>query len=300
MTVAGKLLHAIDAGIRADNGDLFKAYQRDALPMCEDAYSPDDGVRTHLGASVLGGPCSRALWYGFRWVGRADVDPRMRRLWNRGHLEEGRFVALLRMIGVKVWTHTADGKQFQVNIVDVHAGGSSDGASLGIPDCPAVPLLNEFKTHKDSSFSDLRKKGVKESKPTHYIQMMLYMARLSLDWGLYMAVNKDTEHLHAEILQFDKPCSDSYTERARYIVYSKEPPPRISNNPSWYECKFCDFAKVCHAGSPVAKSCRTCRYVQITPDGWHCGEGWEKGPMSKQTQLAGCGHYAPLTILTHV
>ncbi len=27
-----------------------------------------DGFREHLGASLIGKPCSRALWFDFRWV----------------------------------------------------------------------------------------------------------------------------------------------------------------------------------------------------------------------------------------
>ena len=28
----------------------------------------DDGLRQHLGASLIGKPCERALWYTFRWT----------------------------------------------------------------------------------------------------------------------------------------------------------------------------------------------------------------------------------------
>ena len=49
-------------------------------------------ARTYLGASIIGKECSRALWYDFRWASREKFDGRMLRLFQTGHLAEGRFV----------------------------------------------------------------------------------------------------------------------------------------------------------------------------------------------------------------
>lgn len=67
---------------------------------CVDLY--DDGHREHLGASVLGDPCSRKLWYMFRWVSHNTYTANLYRLWNRGHLEEARIIAWLRGVGIKI------------------------------------------------------------------------------------------------------------------------------------------------------------------------------------------------------
>lgn len=55
--------------------------------------------RWHLGASIIGGECWRAIWYGWRWVYHKQYDGRLYRLWNRGHKEEFRFVEWLRGMG---------------------------------------------------------------------------------------------------------------------------------------------------------------------------------------------------------
>ena len=44
----------------------------------------DNGWREHLGASEIGDPCSRKLWYLFRWVAVKKFDARMLRLFARG------------------------------------------------------------------------------------------------------------------------------------------------------------------------------------------------------------------------
>ena len=46
------------------------------------AYETDqgDGFREHLGASLIGKPCERALWYDFRWVTVSRHEGRILRL----------------------------------------------------------------------------------------------------------------------------------------------------------------------------------------------------------------------------
>lgn len=70
--------------------------------FCIDHFS--DEPRTHLGASLIGHECSRYLWYVFRWCVNEEFSGRMYRLFERGHLEEMRFVKWLEGIGCKVET----------------------------------------------------------------------------------------------------------------------------------------------------------------------------------------------------
>src|SRR3546814_6034612 len=67
----GALMHAlltmrkIDAMIEADQGASFRGWEGKVLPHIGDAYrdDPEDGHRPHLGASILGGECPRAIYY---------------------------------------------------------------------------------------------------------------------------------------------------------------------------------------------------------------------------------------------
>jgi hypothetical protein len=71
-----------------------------AVDRCWEAA--EKGPRPHLGASVVGKPCDRAMVYGFRHAVRKKTEGRMLRLFNRGHLEEIRICAWLRMVGMEV------------------------------------------------------------------------------------------------------------------------------------------------------------------------------------------------------
>ena len=94
--------------------------------------------RRHLGASVIGKKCARELWYLFRWSLERKHSAQLLRLFNRGHLEEARFVGYLRAVGIEVWdtnpdSKGKDGKPEQWRIEDHagHFGGSLDGVGHG-------------------------------------------------------------------------------------------------------------------------------------------------------------------------
>jgi hypothetical protein len=221
------------------------------------------------------------------------AESRMRRLWNRGHLEEGRFIALLLMIGVQVYQQDEHGKQFKISNFGGHFSGSGDGILLNVPDLPAgVPALGEFKTHGDDSFEKLKDSGVKESKPEHYAQMQEYMHHFGLLYALYVAINKNTEELYAEIVMYDRPVAEHFLERAKYIIFTDNTPDRIrSASPSFFTCKYmCDYTDVCYSTVPVDRNCRTCKHGFAMPDGtWQCA--LYTRTLDKEAQLAGCNSY---------
>lgn len=303
--LAAKTLDAINDAICQDGGNSFRVLQGQVLPHVGDAYQVDDGShRSHLGASVIGGKCVRAIWYGFRWALKKSprgkkgepkkaAESRMRRLWNRGHLEEGRFIAMLLMIGVQVYQQDANGKQFRIGNVGGHFSGSGDGVLFNVPDLPpGVPALGEFKTHSDDSFEKLLSDGVQISKPEHYVQMQEYMHHFGLMYALYLAVNKNTEALHAEIVMYDRPVAESFLERANQLVYLNVPPPRIKGgNPGYFQCKYmCDYPDLCYGAIKPDVNCRTCTHCFAMPDGtWQCAP--QALTLDKAAQIAGCSNY---------
>ena len=48
--------------------------------------------RPHLGASLIGDKCERAIWYVFRWATHTKFEGRMLRLFDSGNREEFRLV----------------------------------------------------------------------------------------------------------------------------------------------------------------------------------------------------------------
>jgi hypothetical protein len=271
--VATKTLAAFEAAVAYDQGNAFRMWLERVLPTMSDAYKQEhDLFRSHLGASIAGNSCERAIWYSFRWATPRQFSGQMIRLFNRGHLEEARFIALLLTIGCTVYQQDANGKQFRVSDAGGHWSGSSDGVFVGCPDLPDnTPALSEFKTHNDKSFEAVRTQGVQLSKPTHYLQMQQYMRKMGLDFGVYFAVNKDTDEIYAEVIALNIVAADNCLSRAIAIIPMHTPPKRIKEDASWYECKMCDHRPVCHMSAPPHSNCRTCQFSEPRPDGtWYC------------------------------
>lgn len=240
----------------------------------------EDGHRSHLGASLMGEKCNRYLWYTWRWVAKETFrdtknQARMQRLFNRGHLEELRLVDWLKKAGLTVWeVDPQTGNQFRISDFGGHFGGSCDGIArlpeaLGYPD----NILLEFKTHNTKSFTALLNDGVKKARPKHYAQMCQYGARLNLKYGLYMAINKNDDDIHLELVELDHGYGEELIKRAGYIITAKEPPARLHETSTHIDCKFCSMAEVCHNGAPYERNCRSCTYAYPGENKtWACGK----------------------------
>jgi hypothetical protein len=238
------------------------------------ANNNEDGLRTHLGGSVLGHVCMREVWYGLRWADSEKHDGRMLRLFNRGHREELVFAELLRMVGATVWTMDPNtGEQFRISAMGGHLGGSIDGVALNLPDMTGIPVLLEMKTHKEKYFNDLVKKGnIKDSVPKHFKQSQFYMGHMKLGWCLYCAVNKNDDRLWFDLFQFDAQVFHQLEARGESIIFGQGIPPRISDNSGWFECRLCNMWEVCWNRKQPKKNCRTCMHSSpnLIGGGWSC------------------------------
>jgi CRISPR/Cas system-associated exonuclease Cas4 (RecB family) len=274
VVLATKTLLAIERALRSDQGATFRSLLRENINACDDAFNgeQDDGYRSHLGASLIGRDCPRQLWYAFRWVHLTKHVGKTLLLFNRGHMEEGRFVSLLQMIGMKVWqVDPKTQKQYRVSYFGGHYGSAIDGVAINCPDVPGEPIITEFKTSNSKNFAKMQKEGVRESKPEHYIQMQVYMKSYKLRKALYLVVNKETDELYGEIVSAESAVADQYQDRAENIIFRDTPPKGISNTPGAWSCKFCDFKEVCHNDGEILRNCRTCVFAQAKPDGtWSC------------------------------
>lgn len=289
-------LDAINASLEKDQGAAYRQFLGQVIPHIGDAYRgvEKSPYRSHMGASGIGKDCARAIWYGFRWFTKPHFEGRILRLFNRGHLEEARFIALLLSVDVKVFQQDENGKQFRISDAGGHFGGSGDGVAVGLPDIPpGMPCLLEFKTHGEKSFIKVAKEGVKSAKFEHYVQMNTYMRKMNLSVALYGAVNKNTDELYLEIVPIDTLVGDQFIDRGRQLVFMPQPPKKINESPGWFECKYCDHKPVCHLGKAPERNCRTCWYSKPMEDGkWYCGlAGAAQEPLSEDAQLAGCGSY---------
>lgn len=240
--------------------------------------------RLHMGCSILGHSCDRYLWLSFRWAVIEKLDGRILRLFRRGQLEETTILQDLRAVGIKV--------SERQGIVDFgcHISGSVDGViTAGVPESPMKYHVLECKTHSKKSFDDLQKNGVEKSKPQHFIQMQLYMHGLKIDRALYYAICKDTDEIYTERVRLNKELAQKYVDRGKRIVQSDRMPEPLSNDPSWYQCKFCPAWDFCHKSHTTKEvNCRTCCHSTATEQStWTCAKH-DNAEVPVDFQRVGC------------
>lgn len=253
----------------------------------------DGERRGHLGASIIGRECSRALWYTFRWAGQGNFDGRMLRLFDRGHREEPVMVAELRAAGVTVHDVDDQGQQFRFKDFGGHFAGSMDGAAIGILEAPKTWHVLEFKTHNAKSFDMLAKKGVQQAKPEHWAQMQMYMGWSEMTRAFYLAACKNDDRLYSERIRFDSEAFERLRKKAKDILQSERPPQKVNDNPDYYLCKFCDFREHCHGVRVAAVTCRSCIHSTPEMDGdarWSCAR-WQHDLLTIPQQERACDEH---------
>ena len=262
--------------------------------------------RGRLGASMIGRPCDRQLWYAFRGLVARTFSGRMLRLFETGHLEEPRFVRELKGIGCTVLDKDdKTGKQFEFVALGGHFVCHPDAAILGLPEAPATWHIGEFKTmggeeSQSKDFEKVVKEGVKQAKPEHYAQMQVEMGMSGMTRALYLCKKKATDELHAERVRFDPAEFKRLMDRAESVIRAIAPPERCATRPDDFRCRFCDAFKLCWGTGETAvpipkKTCRSCCHAtpEVDPDRswprWSCAK--HSKDLSTDDQDRACGDH---------
>lgn len=256
------------ASIKEDINNAALAYDHNDEPR-------DEGFRQHLGASIIGDSCYRKSWFNFRWAYKKPIEGRQQRLFDRGHEEEARFTRWLRRAEHTVIDRDpATGKQWRVNGIGGHFGGSQDAEIILAPKYNYTkPVLGEYKTNGTGAvFQKLLTSGVAIGKPVHTDQMDVYGYYKNYEYALYLNVCKNDDDLHSEIVKLDRARGEKLEQKARVIILSQLPPPRIAENPAAQACQYCDYKEVCYGRQPLEHNCRACKYASPDADkAWKCG-----------------------------
>lgn len=200
-------------------------------------YKRCDPKRGYIGASGIGHPCSRKIWYELKYPEDKSIkSARVIRILEMGDMIEEMLLTHLERLGLKVL-------RLKKHLVDdelKYFGGHVDAI------LPDDEVVLEIKSAKDSSFKLFQNKGLKGWWPAYHAQVQCYMAFTNLRKACVLALNKDTADLHAEIVDYDPEEYAKLKHKAQAIYNSDSEPPRISENPTWFQCKMCDFQRQCH------------------------------------------------------
>ena len=246
----------IDAAVGADPAAWRRA-QAAWLERCTDWKEESNRERTHLGASVIGKECPRAVALSYRKASPGPaVNGRMVRLFNRGHMEEARLAACLQVAGFTLKLISKDGGQISYKTGDLQ--GSVDGV-IKLGDGSLAVL--EFKTMNRRTWDKLEKDG--QIKPEHLAQMQCGMNGLGLKKALYLASCKDTDAIQVYLVEYTGEPVE-FLNLATDITHGLIPPKLVDTD---FRCKFCDHKDFCHKGKGPVASCRTCVHAVFGGNG---------------------------------
>ena len=270
------------------------------IDQYHEKHNASEQSRPYLGCSSAGYRCERRIWLMFRWAIQDRPSGRTLRMFRRGREEERLVLEDLRAIGCVITDC-----QREV-VLTPYIKGHVDGIiTSGLPGHEDEQFVLEIKTFSSNAFTQVMRKGVKEARHDHWVQMQLYMLGLQIPQALYFAVCKDDDRLYTEIVRLD-------VERAQYILAKLDRltmenrlPPPISRDPTWWECKGCPAYSFCHEQAPVTeRNCRTCAHGAPTPTGlsatpWECRyEPVSPQELTVQQQRQGCECYMPMREFT--
>jgi hypothetical protein len=211
--------------------------------------------RDYLGGSRIGEPCARRLTYEVTLTPVDDgkeFEGRVLRIFDAGHEFEDLTIRWLQAAGFDLRTRARDGRQFGFSVASGRLRGHIDGAIVAGPDVGiAWPALFEHKALKQSAWTDLVRRGLRQAKPIYFAQCQLYMAYTQLEVALFTAMNKDTQELYHEVVPFDPAEAQKLSDKAVDIlraIEAEELPPRIAAAPDFYLCRMCPYARRCWEG----------------------------------------------------
>ncbi len=238
-------------------------------------------VRPYLGASAIGKPCERQLWYDFRNAGReAMTAASLKRIEDGHHGEDVQAVRLRLVSGIEL--HTIDPETGRQIGIEDHAGhfrGHLDGAICGLLQSPKTWHVWEHKQVGEDKLTKLQKLKVSlgEKNALHewdivyWSQAQIYMHYTGMTRHYLTAASPGGRNTVSCRTDYDAEAAIRLVEKARRVIFSEEPPVRASENADFYLCRFCPHSAYCHGSALPMRNCRTCLFSTPNPEGgWGC------------------------------
>lgn len=234
-------------------GDPTIAAMKAAIKAKHDA---ENVKRDYLGASLIGRPCSRQIWYDYTSGSAASFEAETLMRFEDGHRTEDLTAARLRLVdGIELITHRDDGSQYGFEALGGKFKGHVDGLIRGLIQAPKAWHVWECKAVGQKGFDDFKrtkltrgdKAALKNWNEVYFVQAQLYMHYFEIDrhyMTVALAGGRDYDSCRTE---YQREIALKYIERAEKIISMKRPPERIGGaRPDFFVCKMCSYSGQCY------------------------------------------------------
>lgn len=213
------------------------------------SYRADEPVRDYIGASAIGAPCMRAIWYEYNKYEGIPFTAQQLMTFEIGK-------AIEKKVKEKLF--------YDSRFIEISELESNCQNIKGTPDLIYEPTglalykiiynkekiqaeyIIEIKTANKTQFNQFKKHGLLQWKEQYYAQAQAYMGMTGIHKAIIYCINKDNSDQHEEKIDFDEAYYKMLLLRAQSIKNSEEPPTRISEEPEYFVCSQCKFREFCH------------------------------------------------------
>lgn len=197
--------------------------------------------RDYLGASMIGNPCLRSVWYSYNKIPTEPFTAKQKRTFAIGSLLESFILSSIEFSGCKVLRFCEALQDKEIPELKGHVDAYLADSSFN----PIAVL--EIKTARDSSFKIFVNKGIKQWSPVYYAQLQAYMGMAGINEAYIVVLNKDTSEIFDEQVLFDEIEYEVIKNKAKIILRADEAPEKINNSPLFYLCRMCRYKNICHS-----------------------------------------------------
>ena len=235
---------------------IFRDPTLDAVDRAIEARAAEEPPRRYLGASSLGEQCERRSWYSLNQAPATPFKAGTLYKFADGHRTEALIIERLRMVpGVEVWDRDPSDPSGQIGgtLFDGKFGWHVDGVIKGLKQAPETAHVLEVKCvnpDKFKKFVKLREANEKGALMNwdyiYFVQAQIYMGMLDMKRHYLVVATPGGREMAASRTEFVPVHFDALMKKAERIIKADSPPPRIHEDPSYYECKWCRFREHCH------------------------------------------------------
>lgn len=219
--------------------------------------------RDYLGASLIGNPCARQIYYQYNGYEQKPFKAETLMNFADGHRTEDLTAERLRMVdGIKLKTHKLrvdknyhnHYDQLGFSDLDGKFKGHYDGIITGILQAPKAKHIWENKCSgekKYNEFTNLKlklpeKKVLEAWNENYYAQAQLYMHYEGIERHYLTVAYAGGRKYQSCRTNYDEAVAAKYIDRAGKIINATRPPPKISEKRDFFICRWCDFRDTCH------------------------------------------------------
>jgi len=183
------------------------------------------------------GKCPRQIFFRFKEAPRAEMEPRLLRIFDHGDLVHRKFVQVLDSLGI-------------VEGVEIPIRPSEDisGRADAIVNIDGQRYLVDFKSINSTILQSMN-----EPKKEHVLQVQLYLHFFNLKKGILLYEGKDGLELKEFPVEYDEELVRKTLGEFQRLKINLEKdliPKRLIDYPENWQCKYCQFKEICKMIGP--------------------------------------------------